>query len=213
MVMQCKNYANDWLYLQPLPFYPKKHQCTKKWGARKKPKHSLSSPAALVEPCEVRHYIRSFCGTNVANMITQWLGITFEFMQQTEGSEAETSFALVVKTEKGTGVGIAQATPWLWQLVPTPLPLALEEREILPTRVGQSTSMGTSNVGPATKFFGFLLSHIVRLLDLYRNLNLCYLKGQLPKKERQELNPIFWNSLWPLIFGHTKCLLPPRESY
>ena len=27
------------------------------------------------------------------------------------------------------------------------------------------------------KFFAFLLSHIVRLLDLYRNLNLCYLKG------------------------------------
>ena len=35
----------------------------------------------------------------------------------------------------------------------------------------------TSSIGPSVKFFGFLLSHIVRLLDLYRNLNLCYLKG------------------------------------
>ena len=39
-----------------------------------------------------------------------------------------------------------------------------------------------SSIGPSVKFFGFLLSHIVRLLDLYRNLNLCYLKGSLPKR-------------------------------
>ena len=62
--------------------------------------------------------------------------------------------------------------------------------------------MCTSNIGTFLKLFGFLLPHTVRLLDLYRDLNLCYFKGYLPKKERQELSPIFWSFLWSLIFGH-----------
>ena len=61
-----------------------------------------------------------------------------------------------------------------------------------------------SSIGTFLKFFGFLLSHTLRPLDFYRDLNLCYHKGYLPKKERQELTPIFWSFLWSLIFGHKK---------
>ena len=78
-------------------------------------------------------------------------------------------------------MGIAEATPFVEVGAHTSTTCSGGERD-KPTVLGQGTSVCASSIGLSMKFWGFLLSHIVKLLDLCRNLNLCYLKGYLPKR-------------------------------
>ena len=118
----CKDYKNVGFIFSPFLFTQNSITArTKKWRARKKPNNSLSPPAALVELSEFRHYTRALCGTCVANMVTQLLGLTFWVHVAHWRFRSRNWLALFVKRNRkgrqtkgeATGVGIAQATPFV----------------------------------------------------------------------------------------------------